>query len=130
MMGRDAAYDEVPYFYSDQYELGMEYFGHVDPDGYDEVVFRGDRDKLNFIVFWLKDRRGLAGMNINIWDQTDTIKGLVRSGRLVETARLADAGDPWAAILAGAAIGDGLIDSGFTLRRIPPPGPTVDTRKA
>ncbi|MDO5754574.1 NAD(P)/FAD-dependent oxidoreductase, partial [Arthrobacter sp.] len=100
MMGQNAVYAEVPYFYSDQYELGMEYSGHVDPGGYDEVVFRGDHDKLEFIAFWLKDHRVLAGMNVNVWDQTETIKDLVRSGRPVDSARLADTANPLAAILA------------------------------
>ncbi|MBG0739543.1 FAD-dependent oxidoreductase [Paeniglutamicibacter antarcticus] len=94
MLGADAAYDEVPYFYSDQYELGMEYSGYVGAGGYDEVVFRGDKEKLECIVFWLKDRRVLAGMNINVWDQTDTIKALVRGGQPVDPAHLADTGTP------------------------------------
>lgn len=102
MLGVDAAYDEVPYFYIDQYELGMEYSGHVAPGGCDEVVFRGDKDALECIVFWLKNQRVLAGMNVNVWDQTDTIKALVRSGQPVDTAALADTGTPLADVLAAA----------------------------
>lgn len=90
MLGLDATYDALPYFYSDQYELGMEYSGYVEPDGYDEVVFRGDRDALEFIALWVKDRRVLAGMNVNVWDETDTIRGLVESGRQFDLASLAD----------------------------------------
>ncbi len=111
MMGQNAVYAEVPYFYSDQYELGMEYSGHVDPGGYDEVVFRGDCDKLEFIVFWLKDHRVLAGMNMNVWDQTEAIKALVRSGRPVESARLSDAANPLAASLAETTAGTTSTDS-------------------
>ena len=102
ILGADAAYDEVPYFYSDQYELGMEHSGYVAAGSYDEVLFRGDKEKLECIVFWLKDRQVLAGMNINIWDQTDTIKALVRCGRPVDTADLADTGIPLADVLAAA----------------------------
>ncbi|MFQ4150002.1 FAD-dependent oxidoreductase [Arthrobacter sp. LAPM80] len=102
MLGADAAYDEVPYFYSDQYELGMEHSGYVAAGGYDEVLFRGDKEDLECIVFWLKDRQVLAGMNINIWDQTETIKALVRCGRPVDTADLADTGIPLADVLAAA----------------------------
>lgn len=107
MMGQDAVYAEVPYFYSDQYELGMEYSGHVAPDGHDEVVFRGDRDKLEFIAFWLKNRQVVAGMNVNVWDQTETIKDLVRSGRPVDAVRLADPSIPLPANLGDTRAGAG-----------------------
>ncbi|MCC9311653.1 FAD-dependent oxidoreductase [Kitasatospora sp. RB6PN24] len=90
MLGQDAAYDRVPYFFTDQYELGMEYLGYVEPDGYDEVVFRGDVKSLEFIAFWLKDNRVLAGMNVNVWDVTDPIRELIVSKRVVDPARLAD----------------------------------------
>jgi len=102
MLGRDAVYDQLPYFYSDQYELGMEYSGYVEPGGYNEVVFRGDKDKLEFIAFWLKDHRVLAGMNVNIWDETETIKALARSNRQFDSATLADTRKPLAEILNGA----------------------------
>lgn len=90
MLGIDAVYDTLPYFYSDQYELGMEYSGYVDPNGYDEVVFRGDKDALEFIAFWMKDHKILAGMNVNIWDETDHIRALIKSGRRIDKARLVD----------------------------------------
>ena len=83
----------------------MENCVHVDPGCHAEVVFRGDRDKLKFIVFWLKDHRVLAGMNV--CGQTDAIKAPVRSSRPVETARLADTSDPLAAILAGSTAAGG-----------------------
>lgn len=102
MLGEAAVYDEVPYFYSDQYELGMEYSGYVGRGGYDEVVFRGDRDGLEFIAFWLKDHRVLSGMNVNVWDQTDTIKTLVRSRRSIDTRRLADPDVPLAELQGDA----------------------------
>ncbi len=56
-------------------KLSMEYLGYVEPDGYDRVVFRGDVKANEFIAFWLKDGRVLAGMNMNIWDVTDPIRG-------------------------------------------------------
>ena len=107
MLGQDAVYAELPYFYSDQYELGMEYSGYVAPGGYDEIIFRGDPAALTFMTFWLKDRRVLAGMNVNIWDQTETIKALVRCGRQVDVARLADSKIPLERVLAEARAGDG-----------------------
>jgi 3-phenylpropionate/trans-cinnamate dioxygenase ferredoxin reductase subunit len=101
MLGQDVAYDRVPYFYTDQYELSMEYAGYVEPDGYDQVVFRGDVDKLEFIAFWLADGRVLAGMNVNVWDVTDSIQALVRSGKPVEEAGLADPRVPLELLLEG-----------------------------
>ena len=97
MIGGDAVYDPVPYFFSDQYDLGMEYSGYVEPGGYDEVVFRGDRDGGEFIAFWLVDGRALAGMNVNVWDVTDDIQALVRSGHPVDKGRLVDPDVPLAA---------------------------------
>jgi 3-phenylpropionate/trans-cinnamate dioxygenase ferredoxin reductase component len=94
MLGQDVAYDRVPYFYTDQYDLGMEYAGYVEPGGYDQVVFRGDVERREFIAFWLADGRVLAGMNVNIWDTNDMIQALVRSGCTVDPGRLSDPGVP------------------------------------
>ncbi len=94
MTGGDAAYDRLPYFFSDQYDLGMEYVGYVAPGEDDAVVVRGDLATREFIAFWLKDGRVLAGMNVNVWDVTDQIKELIGSGARVDAARLADPGVP------------------------------------
>ncbi|MHB1597195.1 MAG: NAD(P)/FAD-dependent oxidoreductase [Streptosporangiaceae bacterium] len=94
MAGRDAVYDRVPYFYTDQYDLGMEYAGYAGPGGYDQVIFRGDAGKREFIAFWLSGGRVAAGMNVNIWDVNDAIGALVRSGQAVDPARLADPAVP------------------------------------
>ena len=90
MMGGATAYDHVPYFFSDQYDMGMEYRGYVEAGHYDQVVFRGDVSKGEYIAFWLRQDRALAAMNVNIWDQGDAITALVRSGRRVDAAFLAD----------------------------------------
>ena len=94
MLGQDVAYDRVPYFFTDQYDLGMEYSGYVEPDGYDEVVFRGDVGQREFIAFWLSGGRVLAGMNVNIWDVNDAIQGLVRAGQPVGQDALQDPDRP------------------------------------
>ncbi len=94
MMGQDASYDWVPYFFSDQYDLGMETAGLPDPGSYDEVVYRGDKDSLEFISFWLADRVVVAGMNVNVWDVNEDIQALIRSGGVVDPDRLADPGIP------------------------------------
>jgi 3-phenylpropionate/trans-cinnamate dioxygenase ferredoxin reductase subunit len=90
MLGNEAAYDELPYFFTDQFDLGMEYLGLVEPGGYDRVVFRGDKATREFIAFWLSGNRVLAGMNVNVWDVGDPIKALIRSGKEVDPDRLAD----------------------------------------
>jgi 3-phenylpropionate/trans-cinnamate dioxygenase ferredoxin reductase subunit len=94
MLGQDVAYDLVPYFYTDQYDLGMEYAGYVEPGGYDQVVFRGDVPGREFIAFWLGGGRVLAGMNVNIWDVNETIQAIVRGGRVLDPGQLADASVP------------------------------------
>src|SRR5207248_4933891 len=63
MLGESVSYDRIPYFFSDQYEVGMEYSGYATE--WDEVRFRGDPAGGEFVAFWLKDRRVLAGMNVN-----------------------------------------------------------------
>jgi NADPH-dependent 2,4-dienoyl-CoA reductase/sulfur reductase-like enzyme len=107
MLGRDVVYDRVPYFYTDQFELGMEASGDW-AGGYDEVVYRGkdpaayvsgDSDDLEFVAFWLKDGRVVGGMNVNVWDVTGDIQALIRSGKPVDKDRLADSGVPLADVL-------------------------------
>ncbi|MFB7336327.1 NAD(P)/FAD-dependent oxidoreductase [Streptomyces adustus] len=90
MLGQDVAYDRVPYFFSDQYDLGMEYSGWAPPGSYDQVVIRGDAGKREFVAFWVKEGRVLAGMNVNVWDVTEPIQQLIRSGAAVDTEALAD----------------------------------------
>ena len=88
MLGKGEPYDKIPYFFSDQYDVGMEYAGHA--TDWDEVVFRGDVDGREFVAFWLKDGRVLAGMNVNVWDVTDDIQALIRSRAVVDRERLRD----------------------------------------
>ncbi|MFF3329757.1 NAD(P)/FAD-dependent oxidoreductase [Streptomyces sp. NPDC002888] len=90
MLGKDVTYDRVPYFFSDQYDLGMEYSGWAPPGTYDQVVIRGDAGKREFIAFWVSEGRVLAGMNVNVWDVTESIQGLIRAGVAVDTEALAD----------------------------------------
>ena len=92
MLGQDVSYDRVPYFFSDQYDVGMEYSGLADPS--DEVVIRGDVESREFIAFWLRDGRVQAGMNVNVWDVTDPIQALVRSKAVVDRSRLTSTDEP------------------------------------
>jgi 3-phenylpropionate/trans-cinnamate dioxygenase ferredoxin reductase subunit len=99
MLDQQAPYDNVPYFFSDQYDVGMEYAGYTTE--WDEVVFRGDVDSREFIAFWVKDDRVLAGMNVNVWDVTDDIQALIRSKATVDRSRLADPDVPIAELTGG-----------------------------
>ncbi|MFH9428597.1 NAD(P)/FAD-dependent oxidoreductase [Streptomyces sp. NPDC017615] len=90
MLGQDVTYDRLPYFFSDQYDLGLEYSGWAPPGSYDQVVLRGDAGKREFIAFWVREGRVLAGMNVNVWDVTEHIQRLIRSGAAVDVEALAD----------------------------------------
>jgi 3-phenylpropionate/trans-cinnamate dioxygenase ferredoxin reductase subunit len=94
MLGQDVSYDRVPYFYSDQYDLGMEYSGWAPPGSYDQVVIRGDLAAREFVAFWLSGGRLLAGMNVNVWDVTDAIQSLIGRNSPVDPTRLADPAVP------------------------------------
>ncbi|MEU2513150.1 NAD(P)/FAD-dependent oxidoreductase [Streptomyces syringium] len=99
MLGQEVSYDRVPYFFSDQYDVGLEYSGYAPPGSYDQVVCRGDVGKREFIAFWLAEGRLLAGMNVNVWDVTDTIQKLIRSGARFDPNALADPGTPLESLL-------------------------------
>jgi 3-phenylpropionate/trans-cinnamate dioxygenase ferredoxin reductase component len=89
MLGKPAAYAELPYFFTDQYDLGMEYVGYAPT--YERVVFRGDVEGREFIAFWLDGgNRVLAGMNVNVWDVVDDIRHLICAQSAVDLERLAD----------------------------------------
>jgi 3-phenylpropionate/trans-cinnamate dioxygenase ferredoxin reductase subunit len=92
MLGQDVVYDRVPYFFSDQYDVGMEYAGFGGT--WDRVVFRGDPATREFIAFWLDGDRVVAGMNVNVWDVTDAIAALVRDRTPVDDRILADPAVP------------------------------------
>jgi 3-phenylpropionate/trans-cinnamate dioxygenase ferredoxin reductase component len=92
MLGQSVAYDRLPYFFSDQYDVGMEYSGYA--RGCDRVVLRGDPAGREFIAFWMFENRVRAGMNVNVWEVTDPIKRLISERIAVEDRQLADPGVP------------------------------------
>jgi len=98
MLGQDVVFDRLPYFFSDQYDLGMEYVGYVEPGEYDRVVLRGDVGGREFLAFWLSGGRVLAGMNVNVWDVVGDVEELIGRGRQVDVDRLADPDVPLAEI--------------------------------
>jgi 3-phenylpropionate/trans-cinnamate dioxygenase ferredoxin reductase subunit len=85
--GRES-YTRLPYFFSDQYDLGMEYVGHGDPG--DAVVVRGSLAAREFIAFWHRDGVVTAAMNVNTWDVVEDLKAIIAAGRPLDPDRLAD----------------------------------------
>ncbi len=101
MLGEDVSYDRIPYFFSDQYDVGMEYSGYA--TSWDQVVFRGDRDGGEFVAFWLSEGRVVGGMNVNVWDVNQHVQDLIRSRRVVDVAALTDADTPLDSLVAEPA---------------------------
>jgi 3-phenylpropionate/trans-cinnamate dioxygenase ferredoxin reductase component len=99
MLGQDAVDARPSYFFTDQYDLSMEYTGDISPSGYDQVIFRRYPDPRQLIVFWLSEQRVQAGMNINIWDVAEDIERLVQSPHQADTDNLADPDIPLASLL-------------------------------
>jgi 3-phenylpropionate/trans-cinnamate dioxygenase ferredoxin reductase component len=103
MLGKDgASYDRLPYFFSDQYDVGMEYVGYA--TDWDEVVIRGDAEKPEFVAFWLKDGAVQAAMNVNVWDVVEPMRTLIGSREKIDPQRLRDTDVPIEE-LAGATTG-------------------------
>jgi 3-phenylpropionate/trans-cinnamate dioxygenase ferredoxin reductase subunit len=91
ILGEDVTYDRLPYFFSDQYDLGMEYIGHATRDDTARVVVRGDVGTREFVAFWLDDQdRILAAMNVNVWDVPDAVKPLITARTVVDPDLLTD----------------------------------------
>jgi 3-phenylpropionate/trans-cinnamate dioxygenase ferredoxin reductase subunit len=102
MLGKDVTYSDLPYFFTDQYDLGMEYTGWFAPGGYDEVVLRGDVDGLAFYSFWLAGDRVVAGMQVNLWDDgIAPVQDLIHAEHPVDAKRLGDTSVPLADCLKG-----------------------------
>jgi 3-phenylpropionate/trans-cinnamate dioxygenase ferredoxin reductase subunit len=87
LLGEDTVHEALPYFFTDQYDLGMEYVGSPGPDGFDRVVVRGDASGLDFTAWWLRGEEIVAGMHVNDWDSIGEVRRLV--GQHVDVERLA-----------------------------------------
>jgi 3-phenylpropionate/trans-cinnamate dioxygenase ferredoxin reductase subunit len=101
MLGEAVSYERIPYFFSDQYEVGMEYSGYATE--WDEIVFRGSRDAGEFVAFWVKDKGVVAGMNVNVWDVNEHVQALIRSQRPVDAAALRDPEVPLESLVSDPA---------------------------
>lgn len=101
ILGKGEPFAKIPYFYSDQYDVGMEYSGLLDPEGKYDLVYRGDVASREFCVFWVRDGVVVAGMNVNVWDVHSDIRALIKSGKPVDTAKLADPQVPLSSLAGG-----------------------------
>ncbi|MFC9920012.1 NAD(P)/FAD-dependent oxidoreductase [Agromyces binzhouensis] len=102
LAGEQLEYDEIPYFYTDQYDLGMEYSGYGELADRADLVVRGDLAARECIAFWVLDGRVVAGMNVNVWDVNHDVQRLIRTRVAIDPAVLADTGTPLAEIGAAA----------------------------
>ena len=93
MLGADEPYTHLPYFFSDQYDLGLEYVGLHRPD--DRLVVRGSLGDERFQAFWIGGDGGItAAMHVNDWDAIDPLRRLVEQTAVVDPAQLGDAARP------------------------------------
>ena len=92
MLGRGEPYDRLPYFYSDQYDLSMEYRGWA--PSWERVVIRGDLASRAFLAFWIVDGRVSAALNANTSGKGKVLEALIRSRRFIDRDRLADPSVP------------------------------------
>ncbi|KAF2413148.1 FAD-dependent oxidoreductase [Microbacterium sp. B35-04] len=105
MLGERASFDDIPYFYTDQYDLGMELSGYAPLMTDADLVVRGDLAAREFIAFWVEapDSTGrgrvVAGMNVNVWDVNETVQALIRSGERLDAERLRNADVPLDSLL-------------------------------
>lgn len=94
MLGQEVAFDDIPYFYTDQFDLGMEYSGYGPLTRGATVVYRGNVAGREFISFWVADGKVVAGMNVNVWDVNEQVQRIIREGKTIDVARLADESVP------------------------------------
>ncbi|MDN5821726.1 MAG: FAD-dependent oxidoreductase [Brachybacterium sp.] len=81
MLGEQVSYDEVPFFFSDQYDVWMEYTGAVLPGA--ELVVHGDLDARRFVAFWMRGGQVTAAMNMGLKDVPDAVTPLIHGGEQV-----------------------------------------------
>ncbi|HLS04444.1 MAG TPA: FAD/NAD(P)-binding oxidoreductase [Actinomycetales bacterium] len=92
LCGHNTKYDALPYFFTDQFDLGCEYVGYVPPELRDEVevVVRGDMRSRELIAFYVADHKIWAGMNVNIWDVSAEIEKLITDETRITRDELED----------------------------------------
>ena len=99
MLGQRVSFTDIPYFYTDQFDLGMELSGYAPLMAGADLIVRGDREAREFIAFWVDGGRIVGGMNVNVWDVNKTVQALIRSGSLVDADDLRDPSVPLESLL-------------------------------
>lgn len=99
MLGMPASFSEIPYFYTDQFDLSMELSGYAPLMTDADIVVRGDREAREFIAFWLDHGRVVAGMNVNVPKVNKTVKALIGSGGMIDADALQDPAVPLETLL-------------------------------
>ena len=108
MLGHDAALDMVPYFYTDQFDVSMEYSGFPSLAAKAVPVVRGSLEGKEFVAFWQQAGRVVAGMSVN-WPRAvkpsaqKTIKALISARTEVPAEKLADGTVPLDKLVAEAS---------------------------
>ncbi len=92
--GKPEPYTRLPYFFSDQYDLGLEYVGYAAPD--DQVVIRGDFAAREFIAFYHREGVVTAAMNVNVWDVVEELRAIIAAALPLDVTRLTDPDVPLA----------------------------------
>ncbi|MGH7899259.1 MAG: oxidoreductase C-terminal domain-containing protein, partial [Candidatus Binatia bacterium] len=101
MVGRDEPFVEVPWVWSDQYDLNLQVAGLPSPD--DELVFRGDVEARSFTALCLRDGALVAAVGVNRADDVHAARRLIQAGARPDPHVLGDADVPLDGLAAGAS---------------------------
>jgi 3-phenylpropionate/trans-cinnamate dioxygenase ferredoxin reductase subunit len=82
LLGEPVTYADLPYFFTDQYDLGMEYFGYIGSGGFDDLTVEPGKTDDAFAAYWSREGRLVAAMHVNQWDRSDELRDRVREGHL------------------------------------------------
>lgn len=100
MLGQSSDFDPAPFFFTDQYDIALEYAGRVDARTADAPVIRGDLAADRFHAFWVVENVVVAGLHVNAWDEgIEPVQDLIRARTPVEPADLANPAIPLAQLV-------------------------------
>ena len=88
IMGEKISYNQVPWFWSDQYETKLQIVGLL--DNYDDIIVRGDKEKQSFAVFYIKDNVIIASDCVNRPAEHMMSRKLISEKVLIDKDRLLD----------------------------------------
>jgi 3-phenylpropionate/trans-cinnamate dioxygenase ferredoxin reductase subunit len=100
MLDRREPYEDVHWFWSDQYDYNVQYAGFH--SGWDALVVRGDLDKRKFVVFYMQDQRIAAVVAFNRGRDVQRVMRLIKARVEVDPAKLRDENIDLRSLLPGA----------------------------